>query len=86
MEIKITDFVSLRAFSMQLATQTMIAILQVSKKYDIEDHLQMAKNIAIWIKGNAQLSEFIDTNKVSEQWVKMLSDNMQKESNLNIKP
>ena len=84
MEIKITDFISLRAFAMQLATQTMIAILQVSKKYDIEDHLQMANDIAVWIKGKAQLPEFTDTNKLSEQWVKMLSDR-QNESNLNIK-
>lgn len=70
-QTNIKDMVTLRAVAMEMATQTVVGIVKEVKKYCINDHFDIAKEIASYIKGNAKLPEFDDPNEQTKKWTDM---------------
>lgn len=63
MEIK--DKITVRQVAMQLATETMCAIIK-KEEYDINEHIKLAKILYDWIIGNADIPEVYNINEQTE--------------------
>lgn len=76
---QIKDMVTLRQVAMTLATDEMKSIVFATKHYDVNNHLDIAKIIARYIRGTAALPEVYDEKAQIESWKKIIFDAMPKD-------
>lgn len=63
----IKDKLTARQVAMQMATDTMCAIVSQSTRYDVNDHCYIAKKLYDWIVGDAELPQVHNPDKQTEK-------------------